>query len=135
MPESYIRGALTEATYLILLSLCETRHGYAVMQHIASITQGRVNLGIGTLYGAINLLLDKGWIETVGNDDRRKLYRITAKGKSVLEGEIARLSELTLLGQGTFTQIEGADKAPAEDGRAGKDKSADGKDGKEEEQR
>ena len=103
MPESYIRGALTEATYLILLSLRDTQHGYAVMQHITAITQGRVNLGVGTLYGAINLLLDKGWIETVGNDERRKLYRITAEGKAVLEDEIARLSELTMLGQSALT--------------------------------
>jgi len=128
-----MRGALTEATYLILLSLCETRHGYAVMQHITSITQGRVNLGIGTLYGAINLLLEKEWIETIGNDDRRKLYRITTKGKAVLEGEIARLSELTLLGQNTIASNENINKAVVKDDRANKDKSANGKDEKEEE--
>ena len=133
MPESYMRGALTEATYLILLSLCETRHGYAVMQHITIITQGRVNLGIGTLYGAINLLLEKEWIETIGTDDRRKLYRITTKGKAVLEGEIARLSELTLLGQNIVASNENINKAVVKDDRANKDKSANGKDEKEEE--
>ena len=94
MPESYIRGALTEATYLILLSLREVRHGYGVMQHISTITHGRVNLGFGTLYGAINLLLEKGWIETSGEDERRKMYRITPEGKMVLEKEVQRLSEL-----------------------------------------
>ena len=117
MPESYIRGALTEATYLILLSLSETRHGYAVMQHIATVTEGRVNLGVGTLYGAINLLLEKGWIEIVGTDDRRKLYRITAEGKTVITGEIARLSELSQLGRDTFAASESIDQSTTMKGR------------------
>jgi len=106
MPESYIRGALTEATYLVLLSLREVRHGYGVMQHISAITRGRVNLGVGTLYGAINLLLEKGWIETAGGDDRRKMYRITPEGRFVLENEIRRLSELLSLGMDNSTLPE-----------------------------
>ena len=115
MPESFIRGALTEATYLILLSLCEVRHGYALIHHVSAITQGRVNLGVGTLYGAISLLLEKGWIETVGNDDRRKLYQITTAGKAVLKGEITRLSELMLLGQETLETNDFTDKDPDRD--------------------
>ena len=103
MPESYERGALTEATYLILLSLCEERHGYGVMQYISTITQGRVNLGAGTLYGAINLLLDKGWIITAGGDDRKKLYRITPKGMDALETETMRLTELLSIGRDILT--------------------------------
>ena len=99
MAESFTRGALTEATYLILLSLREVRHGYGVMQHISKITHGRVNLGMGTLYGAINLLLAKGWIEASGDDDRRKLYQITSNGRLTLENEIQRLSELLSLGK------------------------------------
>ena len=99
MPESFVRGALTEATYLVLLSLTQVRHGYGVMQHISELTQGRVNLGVGTLYGAVNLLLDKGWIETAGGDDRRKLYRITQEGRYALDAEFARLSELISIGK------------------------------------
>ena len=134
MPESYIRGALTEATYLILLSLCETKHGYAVMQHITTITQGRVNLGIGTLYGAINLLLERGWISTIGNDDRRKLYRITTEGRTVLEGEIARLSELRLLGQNVIAGNAGRDANGNQEMSSIKDDSTDRKHRKHEEQ-
>ena len=108
MPESYIRGALTEATYLILVSLCEVRHGYAVMQNISEITQGRVNLGVGTLYGAINLLLEKGWIETAGSDERRKMYCITQEGRIVLENEARRLTELLSLGMENLKRSESA---------------------------
>jgi len=105
MPESYERGALTEATYLILISLCEERHGYGVMQYISTLTNGRVNLGAGTLYGAINLLLEKGWITTVGGNGRKKLYVISPKGKNVLETEVLRLAELLSLGKKIFTNI------------------------------
>ena len=47
-------GALTEVTFYILLSLYTPKHGYAVMQFIEEITAGRLLLGAGTLYGALN---------------------------------------------------------------------------------
>ena len=90
---------MTEATYLILLSLCRERHGYGIMQHISAITHGRVNLGVGTLYGAINLLVEKKWIEGAGSGERRKLYRITPEGRIALENEVQRLAELLSLGE------------------------------------
>ena len=55
-------GALTEVTFFILLSLYTPKHGYAVMQFIEGSTKGRLTLGAGTLYGALNSLQDKGWI-------------------------------------------------------------------------
>ena len=57
---------LTEAVYYILLAVREPNHGYGIIQDVFDMTDGRVNLGPGTLYGAINSLLEKGWI---------KLYR------------------------------------------------------------
>ena len=102
MPESYERGALTEATYLILISLCEERHGYGIMQYISILTQNRVNLGAGTLYGAINLLLEKGWITTAGGNGRKKLYAISPLGRDALEVEIERLTELLKIGKEIF---------------------------------
>jgi len=102
IPESYERGALTEATYLILISLCEERHGYGVMQYVSALTQNRVNLGAGTLYGAINLLLEKGWITTIGGNGRKKLYVISSKGRAALEAEIVRLGELLAIGKEFF---------------------------------
>ena len=99
MPESFARKTLTEATFLILISLCEPRHGYGVMQYIAAATNGRVTLGAGTLYGAINLLLDKGWIEHfTGGGDRKKMYRLTQKGMNAVEIEMNRFHELLAIG-------------------------------------
>ena len=49
-------GALTEVTFYILLSLYTPKHGYAVMQFIEEKTGGRLSLGAGTLYGALNSL-------------------------------------------------------------------------------
>lgn len=96
MPESSERSALTEAVYYILLSLYEPRHGYGIMQHIKEISNGRVVLGAGTLYGAINTLLTKGWIKPQENDkdSRKKEYIITKSGKSAMDYEILRLEEL-----------------------------------------
>ena len=49
-------GALTEVTFYILLSLYTPKHGYAVMQFVEEKTGGRLSLGAGTLYGALNLM-------------------------------------------------------------------------------
>lgn len=98
-------GALTEVTFYILLSLFTPKHGYAIMQFIEEKTGGRLSLGAGTLYGALNTLEDKGWIARYGNNEgRRKEYLITALGKEIAEIELARLQELTQ----TATKIIGA---------------------------
>ena len=60
-------GALTEVTFYILLSLFTPKHGYAIMQFIEEKTDGRLSLGAGTLYGALNSLESKGWIELYGD--------------------------------------------------------------------
>ncbi|WP_343208667.1 PadR family transcriptional regulator [Anaerolentibacter hominis] len=89
-------GALTEVTFFILLSLYTPRHGYAIMQFIEEQTEGRLILGAGTLYGALNTLLEKGWIQPCGPDQgRKKEYIITGEGRAAAEQEFARLSRLT----------------------------------------
>jgi len=96
IPESFERGALTEAVFYILLSLHEPMHGYALMQNIEKMTEGRVILGPGTLYGAINALVLKGWIIAISTekDSRKKEYKITEAGRSAFLREIERLNEL-----------------------------------------
>lgn len=96
MPVSQDRGALTEAVYYILLALHAPMHGYGIMQFVKELSRDRVNLGAGTLYGAINTLLEKGWIKAIPNesDSRKKEYEITSIGKSVVLDEIDRLQEL-----------------------------------------
>ncbi len=96
MPESSERGALTEAVFYILLSLYTAMHGYGIMQNVKELSGGRVNLGAGTLYGALNTLLEKGWIHALETekDSRKKEYEITALGRAAVEGEMVRLKEL-----------------------------------------
>ena len=88
--------ALTEAVYYILLSLMQPMHGYGIMQNAEQLSNGRVKLAAGTLYGAINTLLEKGWIRSLPGekDSRKKEYQITEQGKQILEAEIERLREL-----------------------------------------
>ncbi|RKJ27008.1 PadR family transcriptional regulator [Butyricicoccus sp. 1XD8-22] len=85
---------LTEGVYYILLSLYEPRHGYGIIQLTQQLTNNRVNLGAGTIYGAIKSLLEKGWIRPIEDDGRKKEYIITNEGKKIIEYEISRLKEL-----------------------------------------
>ena len=99
---------LTEATCLIMLSLSpEPRHGYAIMKDVQSLSQGRVVLSTGTLYGALKRLLEAGWIERIkqaeanaesGEPGRsRKAYALTDLGRRVLEAETARMEHLATI--------------------------------------
>lgn len=91
------QAAMTEAVYYILLSLKTPNHGYGIIQNISKVTEGRLELGAGTLYGALNTLLDKGWIQLYSEDKfsrKKKQYQITELGEAVLMREIARLEEL-----------------------------------------
>lgn len=89
-------GALTEVTFLILLSLYQPRHGYSIMQYIEEKTCGRLNLGAGTLYGALNTLCEKGWISEYGRSTgRKKEFLITPLGREIAQKELSRLKELT----------------------------------------
>lgn len=92
---------LTEAVYYILLSLIKPNHGYGIMKNIEEISNGRVKMAPGTLYGAINVLQEKRWIELLKEDkfSRKKEYIITKEGKEVLLREIERLRELLKNGE------------------------------------
>ena len=89
-------GALTESIYYILLRLHKKAHGYALMKDIMEMTNGRVNLGAGTLYGALDTLQKKGWIRQIDEQsmDRKIEYIITDEGREYFEKEISRLDEL-----------------------------------------
>ena len=88
--------ALTEAVYYILLSLIIPRHGYGIIQNVEALSGGRVRLAAGTLYGAINTLLEKNWISALPGekDSRKKEYIITGDGRQALSNELKRLQEL-----------------------------------------
>lgn len=93
--------ALTEAVYYILLSLYEPLHGYGIIQNVTLMSKGRLVLAAGTLYGAINTLVEKKWIEALPgeNNSRKKEYIITEAGRFVVEEEIKRLEELITNGK------------------------------------
>ena len=88
---------MTETGFYILLCLQKPNHGYGITQEVEQLTNGRVVLGAGTLYGAIQTLVKKGWI-TIYSEDldsrRKKEYIITSTGKAVFAEETKRLTEL-----------------------------------------
>ena len=92
---------LTEASFYILIALNEPLHGYGVMQKVEELSQKRVQLGPGTLYGALSNLQTLGLIEAAGESgsDRRKLYRMTEAGRLVAEHEVNRFEELARHGR------------------------------------
>jgi DNA-binding PadR family transcriptional regulator len=90
---------LSEPVFFILASLAaESKHGYALLKDIERISQGRVRLSTGTLYGAIRRLLDEDLIERIQTDDTsrdKQTYQITTLGRDTLEAEHTRLKQLT----------------------------------------
>ena len=86
---------LTESTYYIMLTLVKPLHGYAVMQRIEEISKGTVKVGPGTLYGAFTSLEKERMIVKVKEEDRRKSYVLTPKGKKVLVNQTKRLEIMT----------------------------------------
>lgn len=95
--------ALTEAVYYILLSLDHPLHGYGIMQNVEKLSEGRVRLAAGTLYGALNTLLEKRWISALPGEGRKKEYQLTNEGRAALLSELTRLRELVRNGE-TITE-------------------------------
>ena len=93
---------LTEALFYILLAARKPVHGYGIIQEVAEMTGGRVTMGPGTLYGAINSLLDKGWIvlySAEAGSRKKKEYVITDQGRTAFAQELRRLRELVSNGE------------------------------------
>ncbi len=92
---------LTEPVLLILLSLAEEpRHGYSILKDVEAMSEGRVALSTGTLYGALRRLLEEGWIERLVEHETprgRQAYRLTARGRRNLQTEVVRIRHLNRL--------------------------------------
>jgi len=90
---------LTEPVLLILLSLAnKPLHGYGLLQDIEMLSNGRVRLSTGTLYGALRRLLEDSWIERFVQADTsrdKQAYRLTATGREHLYLELSRMKQLT----------------------------------------
>ncbi len=93
---------MTTNVFQILLALAEEdQHGYRIMQTVQQNSEGKFNIGPGTLYGAIKRLLEDGWIEESGerpdpslDDERRRYYHLTGRGRQALNSELLRLDTL-----------------------------------------
>lgn len=94
---------LTPAVFYILFSLADgEKHGYAIMQNVSKISNGRFRMGPGTLYTTIQRLLDAQLIEETDNNDpdqdsRRRYYRLTRDGKLALTSEVSRMDSVLRL--------------------------------------
>lgn len=98
---------LTETMFLVLLTMLEENYGYKVSQEVEEITNGRIILGPGTLYGAINNLNKKGWIKLVDKDENgKKVYIATNIGRELVLLEIDRMRNLVLKGEKKFNKGE-----------------------------
>jgi DNA-binding PadR family transcriptional regulator len=89
---------LTPAVFHILLALAKgEKHGYEIMKHVAQDSRGSVRMGNGTLYGSIKRMLADELIEDAGeqsqDDTRRKYYKLTSRGRKVLQVEMERYVE------------------------------------------
>jgi DNA-binding PadR family transcriptional regulator len=92
---------LTPPVFHILLALAdEERHGYGIMQDVARQTNNALQFGPGTLYGCLKRMLAAGLVEesaerpdTELDDERRRYYRMTDAGRTVVRAETHRLAE------------------------------------------
>jgi DNA-binding PadR family transcriptional regulator len=91
--------AMREQTYLVLLALTDgPLHGYGVIKAVRELSDGRVRLGAGTLYGALDRLVSEGLARTAGEEvvdgRHRRYYTLTGDGQRALVAETDRLAEL-----------------------------------------
>ena len=98
---THTQPPLSEATFFILLSLAPgPRHGYAILKDVQMLSDSRIVLSTGTLYGALKRLLEQNWIERVDDpepndtDRERKAYALTQVGRRILKAEVERFRKL-----------------------------------------
>ena len=91
---------MSESAFYILLSLTKPGHGYGIILHVKEITHGRIVLGAGTIYGTLTKFEKDRIIEHAGEEDRRKLYKLTEDGLWLLQQELKRVDELYANGHG-----------------------------------
>jgi DNA-binding PadR family transcriptional regulator len=95
---------MSDPSLLVLASLADgEKHGYSMMEDILAFSGQR--LGPGTLYGAITRLEERGWIQAVPSQDRRRPYRLTAEGKRHLEEQLAELDRFVKAGVGRLQKV------------------------------
>ena len=85
---------MTESGFYILYCLQQPQHGYGVSQQVRQMTGGEVVIGAGTMYGSLSKMEKDGLIVFVAEEDKRRLYQITALGEEILDTELRRIERL-----------------------------------------
>lgn len=85
---------MTETAFYILLALTEPRHGYGISKFVTELTEGRIKLGSGTIYGTLTKMQRDKIIAVFDDSDKRIIYEITELGRSVLTAEAERIALL-----------------------------------------
>lgn len=85
---------MSETGFYILLCLREEAHGYSIVKKTEQLTNGEIKISPGTLYGSLSKMEKDGLITFIREEDKRKIYRITALGTEVLELEMTRIERL-----------------------------------------
>ena len=93
---------MTESGFYILYCLQRPQHGYGVSQQVRQMTGGEVIIGAGTMYGSLSKMEKDGLIAFVAEEDKRRLYQITALGREVLETELRRIERLYKNSKGVY---------------------------------
>ena len=94
MPREKFR-TLTEQMFYILMCLRTEMCGMDIMEKVSAMTNGRVQVGPGTLYNLLEQFADAGMIRETRAEGRRRSYILTDKGQEALAAEYARLQALT----------------------------------------
>ena len=85
---------MTESCFYILYCLQEPQHGYGISQKVKKMTGGEVSISAGTMYGTLSKMEKDGLIHFYREEEKRKLYQITALGSEILSMEIRRIERL-----------------------------------------
>jgi DNA-binding PadR family transcriptional regulator len=85
---------MTETGFYILYCLQKENHGYGIVQTVEKLTDGEIRLAPGTMYGSLSKMEKDGLIKFVREEEKRKLYVITALGAEILELELKRIRRL-----------------------------------------
>ena len=97
-------GRFAEPAVLVLVSLAEhPKHGYSIAADVETLSGMR--MGPGTLYGAIARLEDRGLIEPMPSEDRRRPYRLTPSGADALRGHLGMLERVTAAGRRRLARV------------------------------
>ena len=92
LKKSYL--PMTETAFYILLALTEPRHGYGITKFVAELTDNRIKLGSGTVYGTLTKMQKDDLIDIYDDSDKKIIYEITDSGREVLRAEVNRIKLL-----------------------------------------